>query len=143
MTKKANSNPIEPILENVPKMKTHSIHNRINDIANRHPESPLDFPFSPALLFPCSPVLMGGEGSVDLGRRLCRLLNFDFCILIFNFKNARRHFCKTNPIDRQRRSFPRRRESRLLAVGHTKRSHLEWLKKLNIKSKTQKWRPKS
>ena len=39
-----------------------------------------------------------GEKSVDLGRRLCRLLNFDFCILIFNFKNARRHFCKTNPI---------------------------------------------
>jgi hypothetical protein len=57
-----------------------SRHDKIGNTADRH--------FEP----------LAGEKSVDLGRRLCRLLNFDFCILIFNFKNARRHFCKTNPI---------------------------------------------
>ncbi len=58
-----------------------SMHDKINDAAPRHSD----------------PELVEGEESVDLGRRLRRFLNFDFCILIFNFKNARRHFCKNEP----------------------------------------------
>ena len=63
------------------------MHDNINDTAPRHSD----------------PELVEGEESVYFGRRLRRLLNFDFLSLIFNFKNARRHFCKTNPISKPKK----------------------------------------
>jgi len=61
---------------------------------------------------------LAGEESAYFSRRPCRLLNFDFCTLIFDFENVFQTFSQNEP-----------------NFFTTKYA-------LSI-SKTQKWRPKS